>query len=167
MPRPSSLQREIRQTRPFRSAAEEASLGIVRTAALVRRAVARVVEPSGITPAQYNVLRILRGAGRAGLPTLAVRDRLLEEAPGITRLLDKLEIAGHVRRARSTPDRRQVICFITPRGLGLLKKLDRVIVRADESGAAGLKPREQRTLIALLDRVRTAMRATNSRTSSD
>src|SRR3972149_2599181 len=135
MPRPSSLQRETRQTRPFRSAAEEASLGIVRTAALVRRAVARVVEPSGITPAQYNVLRILRGAGPAGLP-----------APPLP---DKLETAGHVRRARSTPDRRQVICFITPRGLGLLKKLDRVIVRADESGAAGLKPREQRTPLAL------------------
>src|SRR3990172_3600929 len=69
MPRPSSLQREIRQTRPFRSAAEEASLGIVRTAALVRRAVARVVEPSGITPAQDNVLRILPAARPAAPPT--------------------------------------------------------------------------------------------------
>src|SRR3972149_5606802 len=75
--------------------------------------------------------------------------RLPEEPPGPPRLLDKLEIAGHVRRARSTPDRRQVICFITPRELGLLKKLNRVIVRADESGAAGLKPREQRTPLAL------------------
>ena len=154
----SALQREIRQSRPFRSAAEEASLGVVRTAAMIRRAVARVVEPFGITPAQYNVLRILRGAGTAGLPTLAVRDRLLEEAPGITRLLDRLERSGLVRRSRSTPDRRQVMCHPTPRGLALLTRLDPLIGAADESGAAGLRVKEQRALIQLLDRVRDRMR---------
>jgi DNA-binding MarR family transcriptional regulator len=157
------LREEIRQTRPFRSAAEEATLSIVRTATLVRRAVAAVVESSGITPAQYNVLRILRGAGAAGLPTLAVRDRLLEEAPGITRLLDKLELAGLVRRERTTPDRRQVICFITPKGLTLLKRLDPLIVTADEQGGAGLRPAEQKQLIVLLEKVRAAMHAPSAR----
>jgi MarR family transcriptional regulator, organic hydroperoxide resistance regulator len=158
MTKPLTLQRELHQSRPFRSAAEEASLGILRTAGMIRRALARVVEPSGITPAQYNVLRILRGAGEAGLPTLAVRDRLLEEAPGITRLVDKLDFGGYLRRARSTPDRRQVICFITPKGLALLQRLDPRIAEADEFGAIGLKLHEQRALIKLLDRVRAAMR---------
>jgi DNA-binding MarR family transcriptional regulator len=163
MPKRSALQDEIRQTRPFRSSAEEATFGIVRTAALVRRAVAQVVEPSGITPAQYNVLRILRGAGAKGLPTLAVRDRLLEEAPGITRLMDKLGRAGLVERDRSTPDRRQVICFITPRGLALLRKLDSVIPNADELGAAGLAAGERRELIRLLDKVRATAREMNGK----
>lgn len=152
------LQEELQQTRPFRSRAHEASLGIVRTAALIRRAVTRVVEPFGITPAQYNVLRILRGAGAEGLPTLSVRDRLLEEAPGITRLLDKLEAIGCVRRDRSTPDRRQVICFITPKGMTLLRKIDPLIGAADEYGGRGLTAAEQQTLIRLLDRVRQVIR---------
>jgi MarR family transcriptional regulator, organic hydroperoxide resistance regulator len=157
--RRSALQEEIRQRKGFRSPAEEASLGLVRTALLVRRAVARLVGPFGITPAQYNVLRILRGAGAAGLPTLAVRDRLLDEAPGITRLVNKLERAELLRRERSTPDRRQVICYITRRGLALLGKLDPLIGYADETGAAGLSVKEQRALIRLLDKVR----ASNSR----
>jgi len=119
-----TLRDDIRQSRPFRNLAEEATLSVVRTFTLIRRAVAAVVEPAGITPAQYNVLRILRGAGPAGLPTLTVRDRMVDEAPGITRLIDKLELAGFVRRERAVPDRRQVFCTITPKGLALLKRLD-------------------------------------------
>jgi DNA-binding MarR family transcriptional regulator len=157
MPTRSALRDEIKQTRPFRNASEEATLSIMRTATLVRRGIAAVVEQFGITPAQYNVLRILRGAGETGLPTLAVRDRLLEEAPGITRLLDKLEAAGFVRRERTTPDRRQVICLITPKGLALIKKLDPRIVEADQAGGAGLTPAERKQLIVLLEKVRGSM----------
>jgi len=100
------------------------------------------------------VLRILRGAGAGGLPTLAVRDRLVDEAPGITRLVNKLERAGFLRRERSTPDRRQVICYITKDGLALLKKADSLIEAAADSGPEGLSTREQRSLIHLLDKVR-------------
>ena len=150
----SKLAEEIRQSRPFRNAAVEATLGILRTATQIRREFAKVVAPSGITPAQYNVLRILRGAGTAGIPTLVVRDRLLEEAPGITRLLDKLEVAGLVYRERATPDRRQVMCFITPKGLALLKKLDPVIGSVEERCGVALSPTELRAVIDLLDRVR-------------
>ena len=75
-PRPGSrVQREIRQSRPFRSAAQEATIALLRTASVVSRAIARVLEPSGLSLAQYNALRIVRGAGKAGLPTLAVRER--------------------------------------------------------------------------------------------
>lgn len=158
MPKPSSLQREVQQGRPFRSTAEEASLGVLRTGSMIKRVLAHVIEPSGITVAQYNVLRILRGAGAPGLPTLVVRDRLLEAAPGITRLLDKLDAAGYVRRVRSTPDRRQVMCYVTPKGLALLKRLDPFVTAAQESGTIGLKVSEQGALIRLLDRVREALR---------
>ena len=160
MSKRSSLRDEIKQTRRFRSASEEATLSIMRTATLVRRGLAAVVERSDITPAQYNVLRILRGAGEAGLPTLAVRDRLIEEAPGITRLLDKLEKARLVRRARATHDRRLVICFITSKGLALIRKIDPRIIEADQAGGAGLTPAERKQLIVLLEKVRGAMLAT-------
>lgn len=121
---PRSLAEEIRQNRPWASPAEEAFVSVMRTAALIRRALAQAVEPLGISPAQYNVLRILRGAGLEGLPTLAVRDRLVEEAPGITRLIDKLERSNSVKRDRTGRDRRTVRVRITPAGLDLLAEAD-------------------------------------------
>src|SRR5215208_2200660 len=106
--RPSILQQEIRQSRPFRSRQQEAVLALLRTSDVVRRFLARIVEPHGITLQQYNVLRILRGAGEEGIPTLAIGERMIEQAPGITRLLDRLESKGLVRRSRCPEDRRQV-----------------------------------------------------------
>src|SRR3954471_18644275 len=145
MPRRSStLQDEIKQTRPFRSSAEEVVVSVLRTAAVMQRHLAQVVESHGITIQQYNVLRILRGAGDAGLPTLAIRDRMIEEAAGITRLLDKLETAGLVVRERSTPDRRQVLCHITPVGIRLLASLDTPVETAIESALSMLDNQEQR-----------------------
>lgn len=154
MPTRRTLQQEIHQQSPFRNLSEEATLSIVRTATLIRRAVAAAVQGSGLTPAQYNVLRILRGAGATGLPTLTIRDRMVDEAPGITRLLDRLESGGLVRRERSMPDRRQVHCFITPKGNELLRKLDPVIAGPDESGSVGLTKTERRQLVRLLEKVR-------------
>lgn len=153
--RPTSIQEELRQTRPFATASEEAAVALLRTAALLKRDFARHVEPHGLSVAQYNVLRILRGAGAEGLPTLAVRDRLIEEAPGITRLIDKLEAAGFVSRDRTGKDRRTVRCRITDAGLGVLGAIDRQVARAPGPVAEGLPDeRDQRRLIDLLARVR-------------
>ena len=152
--RTSRLRDELKQTRPFSSSAHEAVVSILRTAALVQRRVAQVVEGSGITIQQYNVLRILRGATPVGLPTLAIRDRMIEEAAGITRLLDKLEQTGHVVRARSTPDRRQVVCQITPAGLRLLTQLDEPVDLANDQAVAMLDDTEKRELVELLGAVR-------------
>ena len=140
--------------RPFASPAHEAVLSILRTAAVVQRQISQVVEPRGVTIQQYNVLRILRGAGRAGLPTLAIRDRMIEESAGITRLLDKLETAGYVMRERSTPDRRQVLCQITASGLDLLEALDVPTETVNTIALSTLDLAEQRTLITLLGAVR-------------
>lgn len=150
----SALRDELHQKRPFRSPAEEAAVSVLRTAALMQRQFAQVVESSGLTMQQYNVLRILRGAGRVGLPTLAIRDRMVDVAAGITRLLDKLESAGLVARERSTPDRRQVLCRISPEGLSLLDQLDPFVDRANEAALSRLSDVERETLVTLLAAVR-------------
>ncbi len=98
MTRKSRLQAEIRQTRPFASASEEASLALLRTSDRLARRIAAMVEPREITAQQYNVLRILRGSHPGRLPTLEIAERMIEQAPGITRLLDRLEAKGLVVR---------------------------------------------------------------------
>ena len=152
--RPLSVAFEIRQTRPFQSAGHEVALTLIRTAAVVTARGAEVVARSGLTPPQYNVLRILRGAGAAGLPTLAIGERMLDLSPGVTRLVDRLVKAGLVTRERGDADRREVRCRITPSGLALLKKLDGPVDAADRELVSQLSPAEQRTLVRLLDIVR-------------
>lgn len=151
---PGGVQEEIAQRRPFHSIRAEVAVSILRTAALIERHFAQVVAQSGITVQQYNVLRILRGAGEAGLPTLVIRDRMIHEAPGITRLLDKLESAGLARRERTSPDRRQVFCYITDGGRAVLDALDVAMKEADDAAVGTLSEDEQRTLIKLLEGVR-------------
>lgn len=150
----SAIQREIRQRRPFRSQAQEALVALLRTADLLRHALAVVVEPHGITLQQYNVLRILRGAGSQGLPTLEITERMIERAPGITRLMDRLEAKGLVKRERCRNDRRQVLCWINPAGLGLLEALEEPMARADQECLGALTRPDLRRLVSLLDEVR-------------
>ncbi len=121
---------EIKQTRPFASPADEAVVTLLRTADKLRAALSAVVEPHGITLQQYNVLRILRGAGDAGLPTLEIAARMIEHNPGITRLLDRLEAKKLVRRERCPHDRRQVLCYATPLALRTLRETDGPVERA-------------------------------------
>lgn len=154
MSRQSLIQREIRQSKPFRSRRQEAFVALLRTADLMRRKVAAVVEPHGITPQQYNILRILRGAGENGLATLAIGERLIEQTPGITRLLDRLAAKKLIRRRRCAEDRRQVLCSITSAGLNLLARLEGPVDRMDREALGGLSGSEVRQLIELLDRIR-------------
>jgi DNA-binding MarR family transcriptional regulator len=152
----SRLQVEMGQRRPFRSARQEAVVGLLRTASLVTRAFARIVEPAGLSWAQYNALRIVQGAGTAGIPTLAIRQRMIDEGTTITRLLDKLEAAGLIQRERSDPDRRQVVCRVTAAGRKLLRELDPRVDALDEALAGGLGAARLRAFIAALDEIRAA-----------
>ena len=152
-----TLQEEIQQSRPFRSRSQEATIALMRTASVVSRRFARVVEPHGLSLAQYNVLRILRGAGDAGLPTLAIRDRMIDEGSTVTRLLDKLEKALLVTRDRSRPDRRQVLCTITEQGEALLALLDPQIDAADLTAMAMLTPEQLDALLSILATIRAEM----------
>lgn len=156
MVRTSLIAREIRQVRPFRSTGQEATLTLLRTASVVKRALERVVEPAGLSLASYNALRIIRGAGPDGIATLGVRDRMIEEGSTITRLVDKLEAAGLIRRERGEPDRRQVLCYVTAKGRQLLDGLDPRVDAADVAVMEALGSGQQEQLIRLLDRVRVA-----------
>jgi DNA-binding MarR family transcriptional regulator len=152
---PSLLETELRQTRPFRSRVEEGVVGLFRTAEVVRRALGAVLdERGGITLQQYNVLRILRGAGASGIPTLEIGERMVEQAPGVTRLLDRLEAKKMVRRERCRTDRRQVLCWIEPAGAHLLDDLERPMRDAARRRLAGLDARALETLITLMEAVR-------------
>jgi DNA-binding MarR family transcriptional regulator len=149
----SPIQRAIAQTKPFASPAHEATVGLMLAGDLIRRRLERVVEPYGITGQQYNVLRILRGGGKEGVPTLGIADRMIERTPGITRLLDRLEDKGLVRRERCDHDRRQVLCWMTSAGAKLLESMDRVINDGDQVAVAGLRSAEQKELVRLLGQI--------------
>ena len=115
---------ELKQTRPFELLEEEAHLSIVRTAALLEHAMIQVLKPYGLTPTQYNVLRILRGAGSTGLCRNEIGARLLWPVPDVTRLLDRMTELQLIGRVREDADRRFVRTHITPKGLDLLAQLD-------------------------------------------
>jgi DNA-binding MarR family transcriptional regulator len=152
--KPVSLREEIRQSKPFESPAQEAILSVYRTSDMFQRRFVKLVEPHGISLQQFNVLRILRGAGGEGTPTLDIADRMIEKTPGITRLLDKLETKHLVRRKRCPEDRRQVLCWITDAGLALLSELDKPMAHAGTSALQSLTQSETRQLIAILEKVR-------------
>src|SRR5436305_2090219 len=104
----------IGQRRPFRNRRQEAIVALWVTADRVRRRFADIFAAHGeITMQQYNVLRILRGAGPDGLPTLTIVERMMERTPGITALLDRLEAKGLVGRDHGQEDRRQILRTIT------------------------------------------------------
>ena len=148
------LRREIHQTRPFRTRGHEPVIALMRTADAVRRYFAPVLERRGITTQQFNVLRILRGAGPEGLPTLEIADRMVERTPGVTRLLDRMEEKGWVRRERCPEDRRQVLCYATPKGLELLRTLDQPVDDAELALVQCLSDRQRTQLLRALERLR-------------
>ncbi len=150
----SRLQQELKQNKPFRSVEEEAFLSILRTADHLKREASQGFESAGLTAQQYNVLRILRGAGLCGLPTLGIAERLIEHTPGITRLIDRLESKKLVRRERPQRDRRQVYCFITAEGLSLLESLDPVTESSSVAAFTGVARTELKALIQTLEKIR-------------
>ncbi len=154
----SQIRTEIKQSVPFSSLEQEVVVALIRTTDVVRRQVAAIIEPSGITIQQYNVLRILRGAGENGLPTLEIAERMIERTPGITRLIDRLVTKGLVLRERSESDRRQVICWVTEGGLELLARLDSPVANADLEPLTTIPRKDLHTLLAILDDIRKAER---------
>jgi len=149
-----SLLEEIKQSRPFHSTSQEAYLALLRTADDSKRYIGRLLEAQGVTLQQYNVLRILRGAGEEGLPTLTVAERMIERTPGVTRLIDRMERKGWVARQRCTADRRRVWCMITEPGMDLLSTLDQPINDLDDELESALDEQELVTLVGYLDRIR-------------
>lgn len=144
------LRSELRQQKPFGSLAHEAFLSVARTEALLRDGIERLLEPHELTLAQYNVLRVLRGAEEAGLCRNEIRDRLITRMPDVSRLLDRMEEAGLIHRVRSTEDRRQVKTTLTARGRKLVDQLDAPMAREHERQFKQLDAKQLKSLIDLL-----------------
>jgi DNA-binding MarR family transcriptional regulator len=148
------LKDEIKQTKPFTSLEQEAMLSVQRTDALLGYSIIEALKPYDVTPTQYNVLRILRGAGPSGLCREDIRDRLISQVPDVTRLLDRMEEAGLVGRERDSADRRLVTSRITDAGLTLLEKLAAPIARLHQQQLGHMTNAELRSLITLLAKAR-------------
>lgn len=149
----SQLQFEIKQSKTFSSASEEALLNLQRTADHIQIAFTRLFREHGITPQQYNVLRILRGAGEP-LPILEIGDRMVTVVPAITGLIDRLEKQGLVRRTRSEEDRRVVSVTILGKGLQLLGDLDKPLAKLNKQLLDHMEDEELKNLIVLLEKMR-------------
>jgi DNA-binding MarR family transcriptional regulator len=149
-----SLSDELHMGRPFASVEEEALLSIFTTYDLLSRGLHQALRNHGLTIAQFNVLRILRGAGDDGLPLMTIARRMIVRYPNITRLTDRLEADSLMHRVRCTKDRRVVRAFISEEGLELLFSLDDEIDRLNIELMSGAEAGELRKLITILESVR-------------
>lgn len=155
MPR-TTLRDELKMSKPFKSVEEEAILSIARTAAVIEHSGAEALKPFNLTITQYNVLRILRGAGGNGLCRNEVGERLVTKVPDVTRLLDRMEAAGLIIRHRGSEDRRFVATRITDKGLELLDKIDRELPAIHARQVGHVSQKRLRELISMLQDVRNA-----------
>jgi DNA-binding MarR family transcriptional regulator len=154
-----TIGREIRQTKPFRSLQQQVVLNLMRTTRAVEESwIQYLKHTEGISPSQFNILRILRGARPKALKISDIAERMVNRDPDVTRLVDRLIKQGLVRRERDTEDRRVVLVEITPAGLALLARLDGPVLEYLEAAMAGLKPPQLRALDTLLNEVRAGIR---------
>jgi DNA-binding MarR family transcriptional regulator len=151
---PGRILAELKQSRPFASLEAEAAVNLLRTADAVARRLAAALKPHGLSPEQYNVLRILRGAGRDGLPCGEIAARMITRDPDMTRLLDRMEARGLIGRARNSKDRRVVTTRIQPAGLRLLAGLDAPLNTVNKRLIGHLGRARLRKLVGLLEAVR-------------
>ena len=149
---PSRLQAEIKQSKPFRNREHEAILGLLRTAAILDHATDEELRPFGLTHTQFNVLRILRGAGQDGLCGREIGERMITKVPDVPRLLDRLEKAELISRERNSDDRRHVTARITTKGKQLVEAVGDV--SKVEARFRRLTPEQLTVLIEALDTIR-------------
>jgi DNA-binding MarR family transcriptional regulator len=153
----SSLATTLKQNRPFVSLEQEVYLSILRTASELSHAVDQFFRPFEITPSQYNVLRILRGAGADGLCRNEISERMVTATPDMTRLLDRMEKAGWVTRERAEDDRRQVSTYISKSGMDLLRTMETPTSDFVTKLFAGASISDLKTVLKVNDQIRTKL----------
>jgi DNA-binding MarR family transcriptional regulator len=151
------LNQELKQKRPFHSLQEEAVLSILRTADHVTVPLNAVLRQADLSHSQYNILRILRGAGESGLPCGEIGERMVRRDPDVTRLLDRLEARGLIARARGTKDRRVVCASISRQGLDLLLSLDEPVEESVRRALSHVPAARLRMLVEVLEEVRSGV----------
>jgi len=139
---------------PTRTPEEEAYLELLQTAQVAERWAVDAMKPTGLTPSQFNVLRILRGARPETLSCTTISERMVHHDPDVTRLLDRLERAGWIEKGRDIRDRRVVKVGITPAGLDVIESASATVRGCLQSALAPLGERDLGHLIQLLQRVR-------------
>ena len=147
---------ELKQTKPFPRRSAEAFLSIVRTAALLEHQVGELLKADGITMTQYNVLRILRGAGEQGLCGREIGERMVSPVPDVSRLLDRMEETGLIRRVREETDRRHVTARITRKGLDLVAQVTPRLEAVERARFRRVDAKRLDMLISALEDVRAA-----------
>jgi DNA-binding MarR family transcriptional regulator len=150
----NDLRSEIKQTRPFGSLQQEAYLSVGRTWARLEHQMGAALKPFGVTPTQYNVLRILKGAGSKGLCRSEIMERMIARVPDATRLLDRMEAAGLIDRARDAADRRFVTTRITQKGLRLVADTEEPVMALHGTQFDAVAEEDLRQLVRVLERVR-------------
>lgn len=145
---------ELKQSKRFADPRQEAVIALLRTADVLRGRIEAALLPHQVSPEQYNVLRILRGAPDHSLPTLEIAARMITRAPNITRLIDKLVQKKLVSRCDHDRDRRVVVVKLSSRGLDLVNGISTTVDSLDAKGLAGLSKGQVDTLIEILDAVR-------------
>lgn len=148
------IQEELKQNKPFPSLRQEVLVNISRTAAVLGYQFEITLKPYGITPTQFNVLRILRGAGKTGLFQHQIRERLVARVPDVPRLMKRMEQTGLISQSRDEVDRRAVLASISKTGLDLLLKIDRRIERMDKELLTSLNESQLKKLNELLNLAR-------------
>jgi DNA-binding MarR family transcriptional regulator len=151
---PIRLQDEIKQTKPFARPGDEALLSILRTATVLEHGSNEVLRPHGITLTQFNVLRILRGAGARGLCGREIAERLISRVPDVSRLLDRMEEMGLLGKARDSEDRRHVTARLTAKGRRVLEKATPELTAYGHARMERLSARTTEALIEGLAAVR-------------
>lgn len=146
----ADLRTDLKQAKPFVSVHQEAFLNVARTHAVLTDGLDRVLGPHGLSITQYNILRMLRGAGPDGLCRNEIGRRLITRMPDVTRLLDRMEAARLVARLRSTEDRRLVNTTLTAKGRQLVDKLDGEVAREHERTLGHMTKAQLSTLVDLL-----------------
>jgi DNA-binding MarR family transcriptional regulator len=155
----TALKQEIKQTRPFGSLEEEVYLSLRLTAQLMDEPWARYLRKTeGISPSQYNLLRILRGAGVDGRTMGEIGERMINRDPDVTRLADRTVKLGLARRDRDEADRRVVKLFITQRGIDMLERLDASVHVFVKQTLGGLGQKRLKQLCDLLVTARASIR---------
>lgn len=148
------LQKELKQNKSFRSLEEETILNVARTAEYLTSALSSVLKAANLTVAQYNALRILRGAGSGGLSCGEISERMVTKESDITRLLDRIEARSFISRERPADNRRTVVARITDEGEGVLAELDASVDELHQNLVAHLGVKKLTNLKDLLETVR-------------
>lgn len=129
-------------------------LNVLRTSGVMTQLLTDLLKPSGLSPTQYNVLRILRGASGKGVCCREIGERLITRDPDVTRLIDRLEKRNLLLRTRDKEDRRFVTIQLTPGGLELVNQLDEPIEKWNRKLMRNISRGDTKVLIELLEQLR-------------